>query len=90
MLRTDTGYLVVDVKPEALLVDPDVAAVLDWTGRICEAKGWAFGVWTGADPVLLRNAQFLAAARRTHGVDEAVLGKFAEALQPGRVCCTSW
>lgn len=83
LLQTATGYTVVDVKPEPLLEEPSVAEVLAWTGRLCAAKGWAYEVWTGADPVLLRNVRFLAVARRPSLVHEAAVLKLAEQLQPG-------
>lgn len=83
LLRTDVAFVVVDVKPEPLLDEPDLAAVLDWAGRAFAAKGWAFEVWSGANPVLLRNVRFLAAARRAETVDDNVLGKVAASLRPG-------
>ncbi len=65
LLRTEAGFAVVDVKPEKMLTDPGVSAALDWAGRLCAAKGWRFEVWSGADPVVLRNVRFLASGRRT-------------------------
>ena len=83
LLQTTNGYTVVDVKPEPLLEEPGVAEVLAWTGRLCAAKGWAYEVWSGADPVLLRNVRFLAAGRRPGLVEEPAVVKLAEQLQPG-------
>lgn len=83
MLKTDTGFVVVDVKPEKVLADPHVAAALSWAGRVCAARGWRFEIWSGADPVLLRNVRFLAAGRRTQLIDADALGKVAEVLRPG-------
>lgn len=82
LLRTETGFVVVDVKPDRMLADPCVSAALDWAGRVCAAKGWRFEVWSGADPVVLRNVRFLAAGRRADPC-EAVLVKVAEGLRPG-------
>ena len=82
LLQTETGFLVVDVKPERMLADPGVSAALDWAGRVCAAKGWRFEVWSGADPVVLRNVRFLAAGRRADP-REVVLVKVAETLRPG-------
>ena len=76
------NYLVVDVKPARLLEDPKVAEVLSWTGRLCAGKGWGYEVWSGADPILLRNIRFLGAGRRPGLVDEDVLVKVAGAAQP--------
>jgi len=81
-LQTETGFVVVDVKPEKMLTDPGVSAALDWAGRVCLAKGWRYEVWSGADPVLLRNVRFLAAGRRAD-LREAVLVKVAETLRLG-------
>lgn len=75
--------MVVDVKPARLLDEPKVADVLAWTGRLCAGKGWAYEVWSGADPVLLRNIRFLGAGRRPGVVDEDVVVKVAEAARPG-------
>jgi hypothetical protein len=82
LLQTETGFVVVDVKPERMLADPGVSAALDWAGRVCAAKGWRFEVWSGADPVVLRNVRFLAAGRRADP-REAVLVKVAKTLRPG-------
>lgn len=38
--RSDGWVVVVDVKPAGLCGDPDVAAVLEWTGGPCRAQGW--------------------------------------------------
>ena len=83
LLQTATGYTVVDVKPELLLKEPAVAEVLAWTGRLCATKGWTYEVWSGANPVLLRNVRYLAAVRRPVLVDEFAVAKLAERLQPG-------
>ncbi len=58
LLETTRGYVVVDVKPAELLDDAVVAAVLNWTRRLCEAKGWTYEVRSGADPMLLRTSVF--------------------------------
>lgn len=83
LLQTTTGFVVVDVKPADLLDDADVAAVMAWTRRLCDAKGWGYEVWSGADPVLLRNIRFLATVRRQGLVVGEALGKVAEAACPG-------
>lgn len=80
---SDGSYLVVDVKPAPLLDDPKVAGVLSWTGRLCAGKGWGYQVWSGADPILLRNIRFLGAGRRPGLVDEDALVKVAGAACPG-------
>lgn len=81
--HVDGTYTVVDVKPEDLLTTPEVAGVLDWTAQLCLAKGWRYEVWSGGDPVRLRNLRFLAAGRRLHLVDQDALVKVAAAGAPG-------
>ncbi len=81
--HVDGGYTVVDVKPEDLLTVPEVAAVLDWTAQLCSAKGWRYEIWSGGDPVRLRNLRFLAAGRRLHLLDQDTLVKVAAAGAPG-------
>jgi hypothetical protein len=84
MLESVNGtFTVVDVKPAALVDEPAVAEVLAWTGRLCETKGWRYEVWSGDDPVRLRNVRYLAAGRRVSFVDPAVLVKVAAAARPG-------
>lgn len=84
MLQLAAGsYLVVDVKPAGLVNEPEVAELLSWTGRLCAGKGWGYEVWSGADPVLLRNVRFLGAGRRSQFVDEDALVKVAAAVRPG-------
>lgn len=62
-----------DVKPEVFARHPEVRAVFDWTARLCDAKGWRYEVWTGADPVHLANVRWLGGARRRDLIDEATL-----------------
>lgn len=83
LLETADGYRVVDVKPADLLASSDAAELFGWTGRLCEAKGWAYEVWSGADPVVLRNVRFLAAGRRLDLVDREILVKVADAGTAG-------
>jgi hypothetical protein len=84
LLRIETGFVVVDVKPDRMLADSGVSAALDWAGQVCAAKGWRFEVWSGADPVVLRNVRFLAAGRRADP-REVVLVKVAEGSPAGDV-----
>jgi hypothetical protein len=76
-------YTVVDVKPAGLVDEPAVAEVLAWTGRLCAAKGWRYEVWSGDDPVRLRNVRFLAVGRRVSFTDPEALVKVAAAGQSG-------
>lgn len=84
LLQLDNGsYLIVDVKPAALLDEPTVAKVLSWTGRLCAGKGWDYEVWSGADPTLLRNIRFLGGGRRPQFLDEDAIVKVDAAAQSG-------
>lgn len=83
LLQTTNGFVVVDVKPVELLKDAKVAAVMLWTRKLCDAKGWRYEVWSGDDPVMLRNIRFLATARRGELAAEDAMGKVAEAARAG-------
>jgi hypothetical protein len=67
----DGGYSVVDVKAPWFLENPDAAAVLEWTGRVCRSRGWRYEVWTGGDPTEVSNVRFLSMARRSAVIDRA-------------------
>lgn len=84
LLQLDDGSsLVVDVKPAALLDEPKVAEVLSWTGRMCAGRGWGYEVWSGADPIVLRNIRFLGGGRRPQCVNEDAVVKVDAAAQSG-------
>lgn len=76
--HVDGGHTVVDVKPGAMLTNPAVVEVFDWTRRLCSAKGWHYEVWHGSDPVVLWNVRFIAAGRRVRFIDRDTLVKVAE------------
>lgn len=71
--------VVVDVKPAELLTMPEVAEVFSWTGRACQARGWRYEVWSGADPTVLRNIRYVGAGRRREFVPEAAFAATASA-----------
>jgi len=83
LLDTTAGLVVVDVKPADLLAEPQVAEALAWCRSLCANKGWGYEVWSGDDPVRLRNVRFLGAARRVRTVDPEALVKVAEVARPG-------
>ena len=62
---------------------PTLPPVMSWTRRLCDAKGWGYEVWSGVDPVLLRNIRFLATVRRESVVAEDAVGKVAAVARPG-------
>jgi len=64
LLITDTGPVVVDVKPARRLTDPKVAFTFEWTRELVEARGWRYEVATEPVAVELANVRFLAGYRR--------------------------
>lgn len=64
LLITDTGPVVVDVKPARRLADPKVAFTFEWTRELVEARGWRYEVATEPIAVELANVRFLAGYRR--------------------------
>jgi hypothetical protein len=64
LLITDTGPVVVDVKPARRLTDPKVAFTFEWTRELVEARGWRYEVATEPIAVELENVRFLAGYRR--------------------------
>jgi len=64
LLITDTGPVVVDVKPARRLADPKVAFTFEWTRALVEARGWRYEVATEPIAVELENVRFLAGYRR--------------------------
>lgn len=79
---TDGSVRVVDVKPASMLPRPEVTASLSWTKEVCVARGWDYDVWTGPNPVKLRNVQWVAAARLPHVQDSIDVG---ETVHAGRL-----
>jgi hypothetical protein len=79
LMMSDGSVTVVDVKSLHKRDDPDVRAVMEWTGRTAGLRGWGFEDWYGADPVLLDNVRFLAGYRRALVVDETVIPVVREA-----------
>jgi len=84
LLYRDGTVEVVDVKPADMLDKPDVAVVLDWTGRLLAERGWRYSIWSGANPIELTNVRFLAQGRRAQFVDADALATLARAGRPGR------
>jgi TnsA endonuclease-like protein len=60
LLITDSGPVVVDVKPPDQVLKPVVAQTFSWTRDVVESRGWTYEVCTGPSPVRLANVQFLA------------------------------
>lgn len=71
--------LVVDVKPRSRLADPLVAATLEWTRSVVEARGWDYEVWCEPLPVELENVRFLAGYRRGWLFDDGLVAQIEQA-----------
>lgn len=84
LLITSSGTVkVVNVKPVELLADPKIARALAWPGELIQQHGWAYEIWSGDDPVLLKNVRFLAAYRRPGVVPTEEIGLAWEMVQDG-------
>jgi hypothetical protein len=74
-LLTEEGPVVVDVKPQARLDDPDVVATFVWVRKVVESAGWRFEVVSEQPPAKLENVRFLAGYRHAHGISQAALAE---------------
>ncbi len=73
--EADGGLTVVDVKPRRRLGDEKVRFTFGWTAGLAGRLGWAFGVFSEPEPVVLANVRFLSGYRRVRQFDPGVLGK---------------
>ncbi|QIS07922.1 TnsA-like heteromeric transposase endonuclease subunit [Nocardia brasiliensis] len=73
LLLTDSGPLVVDVKPADRLQNPKVAFTFEWTEEVLTARGWRYEVFSEPDAVELENVRFLAGYRRDWLFDPDIL-----------------
>ena len=81
--HVDGGFTVVDVKPEHMLLKPEVGAVLTWTDRLCQQRGWGYEVWSGVNALELRNVRFLSMAKRSRFVDQEARAQVANVVRDG-------
>lgn len=63
LVGADNTVTVIDVKPEGFISRPAVKAQFDRTRGLCQTKGWNYEVFTGGNPVELRNIRALAIGR---------------------------
>lgn len=68
-LMSDGSVHVVDVKTPSAATKLEAIESLEWTRRQCHDRGWSYEVWTGADPVELRNVKLMASTRHPHVLD---------------------
>lgn len=73
LLVTNTGPVVVDVKPASKVSEPKVSGTLGWTRSAVEGRGWTYEVWTEPPSVELRSMRFLAGFRRSAHFDDGLL-----------------
>ena len=64
LLITDTGPVVVDVKPKDRIKDTVVADTLAWTRAAIEHRGWGYEVSSEPPAVEMGNIRFLSGFRR--------------------------
>ncbi|MFF3154144.1 TnsA-like heteromeric transposase endonuclease subunit [Streptomyces sp. NPDC057910] len=64
LVHADGLVTVVDVKPAERAEEAKFVEQFAWMRRLCSLRGWAFEVWSGADPVVVENVRFLAGYRR--------------------------
>jgi hypothetical protein len=83
LVHADRSVRVVNVKPAERLADPKVAEALAWPGELFGQHGWEYEIWTGGDPVFLRNVRFLAGYRRPGMVPGPLLAEVIAAVGPG-------
>ncbi|USQ79725.1 TnsA-like heteromeric transposase endonuclease subunit [Ornithinimicrobium faecis] len=85
LVHTDRAVTLVDVKPTEFLERPEVRTQFDWTRGLCRDKGWRYEVFSGGDPVVLRNIRALAVGRRPERLPGGVLDQARAVLAPGDV-----
>ena len=73
LLFTDTGPVVVDVKPRRRLATPANTVIFGWTRRAVESRGWRYEVWSEPPQAELENLRFLAGYRRCWLFDQELL-----------------
>lgn len=79
LLVTETGPLVVDVKPRHRATRPDNAFTFAWTRQVVESRGWRYEVWSEPPTVELENVRFLAGYRRDWLFDHELLAELRSA-----------
>lgn len=79
LTHSDGLVTVVDVKPPDRAREPKFVEQFAWMRSLCSQRGWAFEVWTGADPVLVENVWFLAGYRRRQVVASDLFPEIVDA-----------
>ncbi|MFI7611404.1 TnsA-like heteromeric transposase endonuclease subunit [Nonomuraea terrae] len=84
LLITNTGPVVVDVKPRKRLEVEKVAFTLAWTRDLVEERGWRYEVWSEPPSAELANLRLLAGFRRDWLFDSDLLRALIAADLEGR------
>jgi hypothetical protein len=74
-IGSDGLVSVVNVKPVSRIVEPKIAAALDWAAKLFADRGWQHEIWSGMDAVVLSNVRFLAAYRHMDRVAPEVVSE---------------
>jgi hypothetical protein len=80
LVCTDSGPLVIDVKPARALQDPDVMHLLDVTRHVIESRGWRYEIANEPAKVEFINVRFLAGYRRASHFNAEVLDAVGSAV----------
>lgn len=83
LVHEDRTATVVDVKPGAFLEKDRVRSQFEWTRALCCDKGWNYEVFTGGDPIVLRNLKLLAVGRRPQRLPEGYVEAVWASLSEG-------
>ncbi len=78
---------IVNVKPRRRLEDTVVRTALVNAHRAFESCGWETEIWSGDDPVLITNIQFLAGYRNPALFDPALVGRAKALVSPSQTMC---
>lgn len=73
LLGVDGVVTMSDVKPPHKARDRDYQTLIRGTQRVLAQRGWLFEAWTGADPVLISNIEYLASSRRPETIHLALI-----------------
>lgn len=83
LLLTETGPVIVDVKPAHRLSNAKVAFTFAWSRAVIESRGWRYEVWSEPPVPELENIRFLAGYRRSWLFDADILAALDQAQLDG-------
>ncbi|WP_248489969.1 TnsA-like heteromeric transposase endonuclease subunit [Tsukamurella sp. PLM1] len=83
LLDTETGPVVVDVKPAEFVGKVKVAATLEWTRELIEERGWRYEIASEPPATRMMNVRFLAGFRHNRYVDGDLVLQIREVASVG-------